>query len=70
MPNKAIFSIKTSNNFKPHLDTDMAEISKALDDQYLISIAATYTTDRRCNINAEKIASSWNIGLEAAKKTI
>jgi len=70
MPNRAIFSIKTSNNFKLNLDTDMAEISKALDDKYLISIAATNTTDRRCNIDAEKIASSWNIGLEAAKKTI
>jgi hypothetical protein len=70
MPNRAIFSIKTSNNFKLNLDTDMAEISKALDDKYLISIAAINTTDRRCNIDAEKIASSWNIGLEAAKKTI
>jgi hypothetical protein len=48
----------------------MAEISTTLDDQYLISIAATTTSDRKCIVDVERIASNWNIGLEAARKTI
>jgi len=68
--NRNIFSIQTSLNFKHNYSTDMAKLSNAFDDQYIISIAATNTSDRKCNVEAAQIASNWNIGLEAARKTI
>jgi hypothetical protein len=50
---------------------DMKEISAAFDDNTLLStIASTSTTKRDYQTSAEKLAANWNIGLEAAKKTI
>jgi len=48
----------------------MKEISHAFDDKYLISIASTTTSNKTCNITAEKLANSWNIGVDVAKKTL
>lgn len=65
-----IFSVKSSLSLKPIYSSNMADISHALDDKYLISVSATNTSDRKCNVSAERILSIWNIGLKAAKKTI
>jgi len=61
-----IFSIQSG--VKYDYTTSMTDISQAFDDKYII--AATNTSDRKSSVDEEKIASNWNIGLEAARKTI
>jgi len=63
-----IMDVTTINRLSDPFTTVMRNISQAYDDQY--SIASTNTSQRSMNMTAEKIAKTWNIGLENAKKTL
>jgi hypothetical protein len=60
--------VTTINRLSDPFTTVMRDISQAYDDQYII--APTNTSQWLMNMTAEKIAKTWNIGLENAKKTL
>jgi hypothetical protein len=63
-----IMDVTTINRLSDPFTTVMRDISQAYDDQYII--ASTNTSQWSINMTAEKIAKTWNIGLENAKKTL
>jgi hypothetical protein len=52
------------------MNTEMANVSEAFDDQYILSIASVVSSTKRYNVDANQLAKLWNIGLSTAMKTI
>ncbi len=62
-----IMSLTTTRLYDP-FKTVMTDISQCYDDRFII--ASTSTSKREMTINAKKMAHTWNIGLEHARKTL
>jgi hypothetical protein len=62
-----IMSLTTTRLYDP-FKTVMTDISQCYDDRFII--ASTSTSKREMTINAKKMAHTWNIGLENARKTL
>jgi len=66
---RRIYEIRTKNHkITANYDNDFGSISSALDDSYII--AATNTSTREYELNAEALSKKWCIGLDAARKTL
>jgi hypothetical protein len=63
--------VSSGKNYNLYV-TINSQISDVFDDFSFISmhVASTITSKRELNINAETLATSWCIELEAAKKTL
>jgi hypothetical protein len=73
-PNHDIFEMvsnyKKKKPLKTNYDSDMLHISNALNDKYIIQLAATSSSARESNRPAEELVASWGIGTESARKTL
>jgi len=68
---RTIFSLKTISSRILNVDP-LQSISESFNDSHLLSmnISLTNTSNKTPHVNAEKLASRWNIGLDTALKTI
>jgi ribosomal protein L15 len=63
-------TVSISTSTKPSLDMVYSDLSDAFDDRCIINVSSTRTSGKQGGVNAETLAKRWNIGIEAAKRTI